>query len=73
MFVDGACEVPVNSLEECLHYLELGEQNRCAGVNGLMAEEGRHWTADCRAAGPIAWFGGTLSPARLTGHDTRTW
>ncbi len=28
VFVAGAAEVPVTSLEECLHYLELGEQNR---------------------------------------------
>ena len=34
MFVAGACEVPVASLEECLHYLELGEQNRCRGGAG---------------------------------------
>lgn len=29
VFVAGLHEVPVHSLEECLHYLALGEQNRC--------------------------------------------
>ncbi len=29
VFVAGASELPVSSLEECLHYLELGERNRC--------------------------------------------
>ena len=26
----GVHEVPVANLEECLHYLDLGERNRCA-------------------------------------------
>ena len=29
VFVAGAREVPVSSLEECLHHLAVGEQNRC--------------------------------------------
>lgn len=28
VFVSGVHDVPVTSLEECLHYLELGERNR---------------------------------------------
>ena len=32
MFVAGVHEVPVKSLEECLHYQAVGEQNRCVCV-----------------------------------------
>jgi len=35
VFVAGVQEVPVSSLEECLHYLALGEQNRWAGMSLL--------------------------------------
>ncbi|GFR51944.1 hypothetical protein Agub_g14466 [Astrephomene gubernaculifera] len=41
VFVAGACEVPVSSLEECLHYLELGEQNRIFAFTHLNAHSSR--------------------------------
>ncbi|KAG2485040.1 hypothetical protein HYH03_016243 [Edaphochlamys debaryana] len=41
VFVAGACEVPVASLEECLHYLELGEQNRVFAFTHLNAHSSR--------------------------------
>ncbi|KXZ56844.1 hypothetical protein GPECTOR_1g761 [Gonium pectorale] len=41
VFVAGACEVPVSSLEECLHYLELGERNRVFAFTHLNAHSSR--------------------------------
>ncbi|GIL67169.1 hypothetical protein Vafri_20615 [Volvox africanus] len=41
VFVAGACEVQVTSLEECLHYLELGEQNRVFAFTHLNAHSSR--------------------------------
>ncbi|KAJ9525200.1 hypothetical protein QJQ45_020736 [Haematococcus lacustris] len=41
VFVAGAHEVPVTTLEECLHYLELGERNRSFAFTHLNAHSSR--------------------------------
>lgn len=41
VFVSGAHEVPVTTLEECLHYLELGERNRVFAFTHLNAHSSR--------------------------------
>ncbi|KAF5829167.1 P-loop containing nucleoside triphosphate hydrolase protein [Dunaliella salina] len=41
VFVAGVQEVPVSSLEECLHYLAVGEQNRAFAFTHLNAHSSR--------------------------------
>jgi len=57
VYVAGLQEVPVKSLEECLHYLAAGERNRCAAWVGCHAA-----CLHCLAAGECnrrraAWLG----------------